>query len=148
MNEPEWCALCADAPAVGRLFPVVYLTQDEVKSERPLPRHETRCCARCGNQASDSFVDENFETGRMAVLQFEHDDFAKVSEKRILELVGQLENAQCSLCGKKMENDPDAMPARPLAEKLLREHPNMKYVTAVCADCAPSCPCCDEEENN
>ena len=143
MNEPEWCGLCEDAPAVGRMIIVVYLTQNEVKTERPPPN--MRVCARCGNAATGQLVAENYATGQVAVLQFEHDDFAKLPDDAADKLAATMESTVCSVCGEKPEVDPavPVMELRALAEKMLRQHPDLSSVTITCASCGPACPDCD-----
>jgi len=149
VDEPVWCAFCEDAPSVGRMIVVVQHTQTEVKPERPLDPMMMRACARCGRGGTDYPVAENYSTGQVAGLQFEHDAFAKIDAAKIDALAKHLENAKCSVCGKAAEPDPSVpgLPIRQLAEKMLREYPDMTTVTTVCGECSEEgkCPHCDHD---
>lgn len=142
--DPNFCCFCQDALPSGALLLVVSGTQ------RVLGRSKFRVCARCGPIYTDSAVGKNEETGEIAVLQFEHDDFGKTAvQEMIAPLADQIENMICHVCSAKIERGgpgEHVISALDFATKMLRLKPTAVSLMATCDACALTgqCSCCNE----
>lgn len=142
--DPRFCCFCQDAPPVGTILLV------EKQTQNVIGRSQFRACHRCGPNYTDSLFGHNEQTGVIAVLQFEHDDFAKPEVQAMIEpLTRQVDDMVCHVCGAKIErDDPDqpSISARDFAVKMLRLSPDAETVIGTCGGCATAgrCSCCNE----
>lgn len=142
--DPRFCCFCQDATPSGALLLVVQMTQQIVG------RSEFRVCARCGSAYTDKPVGKNDKTGEIAVLQFEHDDFAKPEiQEMIAPLTDQIRNMACHICGARIERGSpgeEVISASDFATKMLRLKPGTVSLTATCDTCSLTgkCSCCNE----
>ena len=143
MEDPLWCAFCEDRPALGRMIIVGEGTQDILGD---LPPETGAACDNCGRNYSGAEVGKNKETGRVGVLQYEHDDFSKITEEDIVRFLAA---QKCVVCEDTWEIE------RWAAERILRQSPSsildegQVTWTAVCERCAALglCPCCQEDDD-
>lgn len=92
---------------------------------------EGSVCDMCGRAWTGAVVAENIEDDRVAVLQYLHPDFEKVTEQQIRDFASE---HACSQCG-----DPtDELPLW-MAERVLRANPHLAMAEnfdAICERCA------------
>ncbi len=110
-----------------------------------------RVCGGCGPDYTDAFVGKNAE-GVAAILQFEHQDYHKVTEEQHASLVAQLETNVCSLCDEALwtEGNQWEMPTRVLVAKMLRQVPEGITLSQVCGRCTELglCPDCGPDHEH
>lgn len=139
IQEPVWCAFCEDRPAIGRMVVMRDQTRDmiaEINGENGV------ACDLHGRAWTGVPVAAHDESGEVAVLQYVHPDFEKVTELHITDFASE---KTCIECG-----DPtDPMPMW-VAERILKAHPglvlDMDYrYEGICGECAENtgCPHCD-----
>lgn len=128
VGEPVWCSFCQDRPAVGRLV----VMQDHTRTILgELDGPNGVACDLHGRAWTGSYIATNNKTGAVAVLQYVHPDFEKVTEKQIVDFSRQ---QVCSQCGKPIEGMPLWF-----AERILRAYPQLVFGGGewdmTCPDC-------------
>lgn len=155
MTEPVACAFCEEeegppAPSVGQMLMVFQGTQTLVP-DPPEDSPHLRACNDCGLGYTDAVVGTN-EKGETAVLQFEHQDYHKVTEEQHASLVTQFETNVCSLCDEVLwpEDNQEQMPTRVLVTKMLRQAPDGVTLSLVCGRCTELglCPDCGPDHEH
>ena len=146
-NEPVWCAFCEDRPAIGRMV----LMRDESREQvGELKSDVSAACDLHGRAWTGAPVGESDDC-KVAVLQYVHPEFEKVTEKDIIAFAA---DGSCSMCG-----DPMGPIELWVAERILRAHPQAVLDKdyrwePLCGNCADECDCdhctgecrCDEED--
>lgn len=131
-EEPIWCAFCQDRPMVGRMIVMIDGTNEQVGT---IDIDEGAACNMCGRSWTGAKVAEVTEAGsddeRVAVLQYEHPDYVKITDRHIREFAAE---HACSQCGDHTEELPLWA-----ADRVLRASPHLaldEEFDAICATCA------------
>lgn len=92
---------------------------------------EGGACDRCGRSWTGAPIAEATDDGRIAVLQYMHPDFSKITEAHVRDFASE---HACSQCGDPTEELPYWM-----AERVLRANPRLgldEEFNAICERCA------------
>lgn len=149
-TEVVWCTFCQDRPAIGRMV----IMKDESREQLGVIEGlEGAACDLHGREWTGTPVATDETNGEVAVLQYVHPDYQKVTEQLIEEFSG---DQVCAQCGDPIEPMPIWV-----ADRILRAHPRLVLDKelkweGLCQDCGEAalcdcdgettvCSCCGEE---
>ena len=141
--DPRFCSFCQDRPPMGIMLVVEQFKQDTLWNS------EFTACEMCGHRYTDAPVAEHPETGAIAVLQFEHNDF-EAGSPVVQKIKNQLDNMVCQVCDEAIDVSDPAVDHLVLATKMVRMNPEADSIRVTCGNCggAGLCPCCNEDPHD